>query len=351
MPSLNKELNNLLIDIQTIRKLFFKGSFSLRHYSLSFLLLAILAAACDENSQHKFYKTQISGHTMGTTYHITLYDKEPIDSSNELRLSKEISGLLQVINLRMSTYLADSQISRFNRSTSLDWFPVASDVVTVVKAAKKISQQTKGAFDITVAPLVEAWGFGKTVNTKIPDTQALDKIKKYVGYQKLDYRDQPPALRKSHKDLQLDLSAIAKGFAVDKISQFLIKQKYANFMVEIGGELRTKGHSAEGRQWRIIIRNPHLEEEKIQQKTLLLKDKAVATSGNYINYFIKDKVRYSHILDPRTAQPKKQQAMSVTVLHESTMLADAYATALIVLGEQNGQKLADHLGLEVYWAK
>ncbi len=323
-----------------------------RHkYLVSFLLLVTLVIACDTNTQNTQYKTQINGRTMGTTYHITLYDKRPINSSNELSLSKEISGLLQVINLRMSTYLADSQISRFNSSTSLDWFPVASDFVAVVKAAQKISQQTQGAFDITVAPLVEAWGFAKAIKTKTPSMQQLNEMRKYVGYQKLAYREKQPALKKSHKDLQIDLSAIAKGFAVDKVSQFLISQKYKNFMVEIGGELRTKGHSANGKKWKIIIRNPHLNEQIIQEKTLLLSDKGVATSGNYINYFIKNKLRYSHILDPRTAQPKMQQAMSVTVLHDSTMIADAYATALMVLGEGKGRKLADNLGLEVYWAK
>ncbi len=318
---------------------------------VSFLLLVTLLIACDTNTQDKQYKTQISGHTMGTTYHITLYDKRQVNSSSELKLSKEISGLLQVINLRMSTYLADSQISRFNRSTSLDWFPVASDFVVVVEAAQKISQQTQGVFDITIAPLVQAWGFAKAIKTKTPSMQQLNEMRKYVGYQKLTYRDTPPALKKSHKDLQIDLSAIAKGFAVDKISQFLISQKYENFMVEIGGELRTKGHSADEKKWKIIIRNPHLNEQTIQEKTLLLSDKGVATSGNYLNYFVKDKVRYSHILDPRTAQPKMQKAMSVTVLHDSTMIADAYATALMVLGENEGQRLANKLGLEVYWAK
>ena len=318
---------------------------------VSFLLLVTLLSACDTNTLNKQYKTQISGRTMGTTYHIILYDKQPINSSNELRLSKEISGLLQVINLRMSTYLADSQISRFNRSTSLDWFPVASDVVTVVKAAQKISQQTKGSFDITVAPLVEAWGFAKTIISKTPSMQQLNKIRKYVGYQKLTFREKPPALKKSNNGLQIDLSAIAKGFAVDKISQFLMSQKHENFMVEIGGEIRTQGHSADGKKWKIIIRNPHLNEQTTQEKMLLLSNKGVATSGNYINYFIKDKMRYSHILDPRTTRPKMQQAMSVTVLHNSTMIADAYATALMVLGEKEGQQLADNLGLEVYWAK
>ena len=307
--------------------------------------------ACDSRSQNNDHKTQISGQTMGTSYHITLFAQKPLNSSNELRLSKEISGLLQVVNLRMSTYIADSQISQFNTSASLDWFPVASDFLKVVKAAQKVSQQTHGAFDITVAPLVEAWGFAKAIKNQTPSAKQLQQIKRAVGYKKLALREMPPALKKSIKNLQIDLSAIAKGFAVDNISEFLISQNYKNFMVEIGGEVRVKGHAAKGKKWHIIIRNPRLDDPNIKQKTLLLTDKAVATSGNYLNYFIKDKIRYSHILDPATLQPKTQQAMSVTVLHDSAMMADAYATALMVLGERKGQRLADELDLEVYWAK
>jgi len=319
--------------------------------TVSFLLLVSLLVACDSSPQNKTYKAQIAGRTMGTSYHITLFTQKPLNSSNELRLSKEISGLLQVINLRMSTYLADSQISQFNSSTSLDWFPVSSDFLSVLKAAQKVSQQTQGAFDITVAPLVEAWGFAKAIKSQIPSVKQLQEIKKAVGYKKITLRDTPPSLKKSTKKVQIDLSAIAKGFAVDKISTFLISQNYKNFMVEIGGEIRVKGHAADGKKWHIIIRNPNLDDPNIKQKTLLLTDKAVATSGNYLNYFIKDKVRYSHILDPATMQPKTQQAMSVTVLHDSAMMADAYATALMVLGQKEGQRLANELGLEVYWAR
>jgi len=288
---------------------------------------------------------------MGTSYHITLFNRSPINHSNELRLSKQISGLLQVINRRMSTYRDDSQISQFNQSTSLDWFPVAADFIHVVKAAQKISENTQGAFDITVSPLVEAWGFAKKTIIKTPSSEQLNQIKKTVGFKKLTFRETPPALKKHNKYLQIDLSAIAKGFAVDKVSDFLLSQNYQNFMVEIGGEIKVRGHAKDGKKWRIIIRNPHLNEKNITEKRLLLTDKAVATSGNYLNYFIKNKVRYSHILDPRTAQPKTQAAMSVTVLHSSTMIADAYATAMMVLGEKEGQRLADKLGLEVFWSR
>ncbi len=316
---------------------------------LGFLCLTSLVSGCDFGAQDDLHKTQLSGRTMGTSYHITLFNNKPISNSNELRLGKEISGLLQVINLRMSTYRVDSQISQFNNNASLDWFPVASDFLAVVKAAQKISKQTNGAFDITVAPLVEAWGFAKVSKTKIPSTKQLELMKKAIGYKKLLFRNTPPALKKSNKSLQIDLSAIAKGFAVDKISEYLISQDYKNFMVEIGGEVRVKGLAADAKQWRIIIRNPKLDDPNIKQKTLLLSDKAVATSGNYLNYFIKNKIRYSHILDPTTLQPKTQKAMSVTVLHDSAMMADAYATALMVLGEKEGQRLADKLALEVYW--
>ena len=287
---------------------------------------------------------------MGTTYHITLDAPLTLTKSNQLKLSKEIDGLLQVVNLRMSTYKEDSLISRFNQSTQSTWFKVPQNFLNVVKAAHNVSKSTQGAFDITVAPLVNLWGFGKAKKIKTPTPKQLLTIREQVGYQKLEYQENPPAIRKKHSALEIDLSAIAKGFAVDKISDYLLEQHYKNFMVEIGGELRVSGNSPKGGKWRIVIRNPDLNSPNIKQKVLLLSDSAVATSGNYLNYFIKDKVRYSHILDPRTGKPKTQKAMSVTVVHKSAMMADAYATALMVLGQKNGQQLADQIGLEIYWA-
>ena len=286
---------------------------------------------------------------MGTTYHITLVAPLALSKSEQLKLSKEIDGLLQVVNLRMSTYKPNSRISQFNQTTQLTWFKVPHNFLKVVKAAQLVSQSTQGAFDITAAPLVNLWGFGKEKKIKNPTHKQLQEVQKHVGYQKLEYQESPPAIRKKHKALEIDLSAIAKGFAVDKVSRFLLKQNYKNFMVEIGGELRVNGNAPNGKKWRIIIRNPNLNNPNIKKKLLLLSDNAVATSGNYLNYFIKDKVRYSHILDPRTGKPKTQEVMSVTVVHKSAMMADAYATGLMVLGKKNGQLLADQIGLEVYW--
>ena len=313
------------------------------------LLIIISLSSCSEKEKEK--KIQLSGHTMGTSYHITLLAPSTLTKSNQLKLSKEIDGMLQVVNLRMSTYKSNSRISKFNQSTQLTWFKVPYSFLTVVKAAQSVSKFTQGAFDITVAPLVNVWGFGKDKKIKTPTDEQLNKILDKVGYQKLEYQENPPAIRKKHKALQIDLSAIAKGFAVDKVSNFLLKQNYKNFMVEIGGELRVNGKAPNGGKWRIMIRNPDLNNPDIKERLLYLNNNAVATSGNYLNYFIKDKVRYSHILDPRIGKPKTQKAMSVTVVHKSAMMADAYATALMVLGKKNGQLLADQIGLEVYWLK
>jgi len=310
------------------------------------LLVFICLVGCDGKEQ----KVEISGRTMGTSYHIVLSDSLSNEHATKEALQKELDDILINVNQQMSTYISDSEISQFNQSKSLEWFPISNDFLTVIKSAQEISQKTNGAFDITVGPLIELWGFGKKVRTDKPSNSQINNIRDRVGYQKLSFRDTPPALKKSNESLFINVSAIAKGFAVDKLSDYLIAKNYKNFMVEIGGELRVSGKSPRGKAWSIAIRNPDLNSTEIQKKMLSLDNQAVATSGNYLNFFIEDKVRYSHILDPRTGQSKTQKAMSITVVNKSTMVADAYATALVVLGVEEGKKLAQQLGLEVYWA-
>lgn len=314
----------------------------------SFILIFVLSGliGCSD----KVHKLQLTGRTMGTTYSIVLADGLVKSHSSKEDLQKAIDDILQDVNQQMSTYIADSEISQFNQSISLDWFSISHDFLKVIQSAQEISKKTDGVFDISVGPLVELWGFGKKVEREKPTNDQIEEIREWVGYQKLSYRAVPPAIKKAHPKLQINLSAIAKGFAVDRLSNYLQARKYNNFMVEIGGELRVSGNSSSGEAWKIAIRNPDLDSTKKAQKTLLLDNNAVATSGNYLNFFIEDKVRYSHILDPKTGQSKTQKAMSITVVHKSTMIADAYATALLVLGREEGQKLAQQLGLEVYWA-
>ena len=247
----------------------------------------------------------------------------------------------------MSTYITDSDISKFNQSSDTSWIQVPDDLVKLVKASQQISKMTDGAFDISISPLVDLWGFGAETRDKTPSDQLLQKVKQTVGYEMLDYQENPPALKKQQARLHIDLSAIAKGFAVDKVSEFLSKEGMLNHLVEIGGEIRAQGFNHSGNKWRIAIETPD-SDKKAASKILEITNRAVATSGDYRNFYIENGQRLTHIIDPKTGQPIKHKLASVTVLHESAMLADAFATALMVMGEDRGKRFAEEHDLSVY---
>jgi len=286
----------------------------------------------------------ITGKTMGTQYHITLASLP--DKLNVATIKSEIKDLLKKINQQMSTYIADSEISRFNQYSKTDWFPVSEDLTFVVSAAQHVSQQTQGAFDITVAPLVDLWGFGTKTIFKIPNDTQINTILNNVGYQQLNVSINPPALQKKNKHLRIDLSAIAKGFAVDKVAELLEIKGIKNYLVEIGGEIHIHGMSKPNTPWQVGIESPNSNGSKTKQG-LLLSNIALATSGNYRNYFIKDGTRYSHTINPLTGRPITHNLASITVLHQSSMMADAYATALTVMGDDKGKIFAKKLPLYV----
>lgn len=306
-----------------------------------FLLLSSLSlSACFNFAK----QVQINGHTMGTQYHITIVTKKkspPID-----KLKKQIDYLLIAINQQMSTYINNSEINKFNRYKKTTEFPISNEFAYVVEAALDISKQTKGAFDITVSPFIDLWGFGSKTQYATPTKEKIQTLFAYVGFQHLTVKSNPVALQKDNIKVKINLSAIAKGFAVDKISDFLEKQGYQNYLVEIGGEVRSKGDNSSGKKWRIAIEQPKLN-KNIVNRIITISDKAVATSGDYRNYFIKDKVRYSHTINPKTGSPVKHKLASVTVINDSAMYADGYATALMVMGEKIGKEFAKKQNIQV----
>ena len=300
----------------------------------SFFLLFLNACSSDPKDS----VIQISGKTMGTRYNISLIKPQntSIDLSKD-RLQQSINALLIEINHQMSTYEKDSEISRFNNYHSTQWISISNDFLSVIKAALLISKKSDGAFDITVGPLVDLWGFGPRIINKIPSDTLIKTTLQHTGYKKLRINESPPSLKKIDPLLRIDLSAIAKGFAVDKISHYLTQQGITNHLVEIGGEVKASGFNQFGQPWRVAIENPDSTQASTQNRHIInLTNSAIATSGDYRNYFIKDGKRYSHTIDPKTGEPIKHKLASVTVVHPSTMLADAYATALMVLGEKKG---------------
>lgn len=286
----------------------------------------------------------LSGETMGTTYQVKI--RGPLSSDRVSALQAGIDERLQQVDERMSTWRDDSEISRFNAADSTEWFPVSPETVRVVEEAQTISQASDGAFDVTVRPLLQVWGFGSEAERpQRPQPEQLERIAGYVGYDKLEYRLDPPALRKLDERLSIDLSALAKGFAVDVIAEYLRDEQIERAMVEIGGEVRTLGQRDASGGWRIGIEHPDSTAREMHT-IVALADQALATSGDYRQFFELDGQRYSHIIDPRSAAPASHGVASASVVATSCMRADAVATTLLVLEPQAGLELCERLEVD-----
>ena len=312
----------------------------MRWYGLLLLcLFLLLPAACTRQAAEPLH---LGGATMGTTWSVSL---RPAAVKDSVALQTQLQARLDHINRLMSTYDLNSEISKFNQQLSSDWFAVSPPTATVVALAQRISALTDGAFDISVGPLVELWGFGASPRGRqIPDAEQLRQALEQVGYQRLELRLDPPALRKQVPALQIDLSAVAKGYAVDTLKALLEERGLRNFIVEIGGELQISGERTVGKPWRIAVEKPQ-EEVRAVEKVFLLKDTALATSGNYRNFYVENGQRYAHTIDPKSGRPVQHRLASVTVLDPSCARADALATALMVLGEEQGRLLCEKAGI------
>ena len=290
----------------------------------------------------------IDGTTMGTVYAAKIVRSDLVERDlDSLYLKRGVDSLLNRINQQMSTYQENSELSRFNQYRDKEWFAVSSELCQVVKKSLEISKLSGGAFDITVGPLVNLWGFGPEEREELlPGEKEIQERHKLVGYKKLQIQFSPPALKKEIPEMYCDLSAIAKGYGVDKVAEYLENRGIRNYLVDIGGEIRTRGKNHQGQAWKIGVSTP--DDRYEIQKVLVLDNLSVATSGDYRNYFEKDGIRYSHTIDPQTGRPITHHLASVTVIHDSCMVADGLATAIDVLGPEKGFQLAERLGLAVY---
>lgn len=306
--------------------------------------LCVFVAACGRESHEV---TPLTGAVMGTYYVVKV-----VDRPEELRLKQleeDVSRLLHDVDARMSTYRADSELSRFNAVQSTEWVPVSSDLIEVIDQALEISRNSEGAFDITVGPMVNLWGFGPEIKAdQVPSEQQIQTEMARVGYRHVHIRQQPPAVRKDMETVYLDLSALAKGYAVDKVADYLERVGISNYMVEVGGELRLKGHNERGAPWKIAVEKPTPGERDIYE-IVQLDNQGVATSGDYRNYFEEGGQRYSHTIDPRSGKSIDHRLASVTVVAETSMYADAMATALMVAGPDAGLKLAQEQDIAAYF--
>jgi len=311
-----------------------------------FILIIFLIIGVSACQQTNYEILVLNGLTMGTTYSVKINADNAFVKKNQI--SDDIDEILSEINQSMSTYIKESELSNINFSTISDWQSISDDLFEVIDHAINVSLKTNGAFDITIAPLVNLWGFGPDkLQNKIPTNEIIELTKKNTGYKKISIDKSLKKISKHDPNLQIDLSGIAKGFAVDKIAQYLDKRGFKNYLVEIGGELIGKGLNKDNEIWQIGIENPNNNSDTIK-RIIRLKDMAMATSGNYMNYFEKDGVRYSHTINPVTGKPIKHKLASVTVLDNSAMNADALATAFMVLGSEKALSLANNLEIAIY---
>jgi thiamine biosynthesis lipoprotein len=287
-------------------------------------------AAADSQSVHIF-----RGEAQGTHYHIRYRGREQQD------LPKAVAHFLGEFDRIFSNYRPDSEVSRFNRHPSGEWFPVSAALERLVARSLLFSAQTEGAFDITIGALLKLWGFGpyRRQNPSVPDSSAIAQALKQSGYQHLETRPKPPALRKKVSGLEIDLSGIAQGHAVDQVADLMERRGIFSYMIEIGGEVLAKGEKSPGDDWRIAIEAPQRESGRIVT-VVRPRGQGLATSGDYRNYFEAQGQRYSHVLDPRQGSPVRQDLASVSVLAPTVTEADAYAKVWMVLGRAEAQKKA-----------
>ncbi len=301
---------------------------------LAAVVLSVLASCAPRPRQ-----LTISGPTMGTSYTVKLANVPAAISEPQVRSS--IDALLERVDRSMSGYRPDSEISRFNAAASTQWIEVSAELAGLIAAALQVGERSGGVLDITVAPLVNLWGFGAAgPRTGVPTQQEVERVLEHVGLRKLAARESPPALRKDDPLLSVDLNAVAPGYAVDLLSEELIRLGLIDFMIDIGGEVRVRGRNAQGGVWRIAVERP-IDSEPEPYAILQLPDLAVTTSGEYRHYDIREGQRYSHTIDPRTGRPVEHDLAAVVVVSSTALQADAWAIALNVLGEQAGAALAE----------
>jgi len=299
------------------------------------IFLTALLTSCNSETYIKD-----TGMIFGTTYAITYQYNE--------NLKKDIEDIMHKVDNSLSPFNDSSVISAINNNTSNKTDEYLKEIVSL---AKTVSKETDGAFDITVAPLVNAWGFGFKSGSKPTQTQ-IDSLLTFVGQEKIELKDDG-TIAKSDSRIMLDCSAIAKGFGVDKVAEYLASKGITNYLVEIGGEISARGKNPNNKEWSIGVTKPvddSLSVNQENQTILYITDQALATSGNYRNFYYEDGKKYAHTINPHTGNPAQADILSATVIGPSCAIADAYATAFMVLGSKKAKEiLKKHPELKVYF--
>ncbi|MDO5090927.1 MAG: FAD:protein FMN transferase [Cardiobacteriaceae bacterium] len=310
--------------------------------TLLLLATAFLLVACTDTVDKAQSTAKLSGETMGTFWQVTLAHE--LDDNAGQALQTRIEAALEAINAGMSTYREDSELMRFNRSSETTVQAISPELRRVVAKALEISAQSDGAYDVTVGPLVNVWGFGPKRRADKPAEAEIAAALALVGYDKLQLDD--AGLAKSEAGVFVDLSSIAKGYGVDAVGEAIAAAGYQHFLVEIGGEVRAWGDKY-GKPWRVGIERPQSGARGAVQNVIAMEAAlpAMATSGNYRNYIEHQGEVAYHIIDPKSGHSRASSLLSATVLAADCMTADGYATALMVLGDDKAMAFADAHGL------
>lgn len=309
------------------------------------LLLIITLAGCSERDRPLDSPVTLEGEIFGTFYQVTIAD--PLTRREADELESGILDELETVDAAMSTWREDSELSVFNEAPLGEWQPLSDELIEVLAIGQAVAEASDGAFDMTIGSLVNLWSFGPEARPReVPDEATLAARLAEIGPDSLEVDAQSLQARRL-RDVTVDLSAVAKGHATDRVAAYLTQQALDHYLVNLGGEVKVAGHrDAQSAPWRIGIEFPRDGPQEARH-VLPLEDIAVATSGDYRNYFEHDGQRYSHTLDPRTGRPIDHRLASVTVIHPSDAWADAWATALLVLGEEEGMVLARARSLAV----
>ncbi len=299
------------------------------YWQLPFLVLLIVGSIYIITQQRSAPYQKDEGFIFGTVYHITY--------QNNNNLQKDIEAELDKVNKTFSTFDSTSIISLINQNKPVK---INEMFAEIFELSEQISKETEGAFDITVAPIVNLWGFGFKTEQKQPTKEKIDSLRLLVGYNKVKIEGN--FLKKKHPKIMLDCSAIAKGYGADIVARYLREQGIKNFMVEIGGEIVTSGLNEKRLPWRIGVTKPSDNKNNTKQEVetiLTVTDKAMATSGNYRNFYYKGGKKYAHTINPKTGYPVQHSLLSATVIAKNCAVADAYATSFMVMGKEKAEAL------------
>lgn len=302
------------------------------------LLIALLLAACNPTPELQ----KFSGAAQGTTFHISYWSRQPADTATIKKLTEaEFARIDQLL----SNYRPDSTLEQFNANPSTEAQTIPEEIADLIAQARTVSEASAGCYDLTIKPLFELWGF-KGEELTPPDPATLSNTLKAIGFKQLAIVDQNH-LRKQTPKLSVDVSSIAQGYSVARIAAVLEQQDIHNYLVEIGGELETRGKKPNGEPWRVALEKPLPGERSLHKILTINQDGplAVMTSGTYRHYFDVNGKRYSHILDARTGAPVTHNTVSVTVLDQDPTRADAWSTALLCLGRADGMRAANQAGI------